>query len=101
MQQNEILDKKYTIFPLCLIVILGLGIRFYYFPFDVPLATDGFFSFVYSTKTIFDGSIPIGFTSTNTGWAYLLSLIFTLSGTTEPLHMMNIQRLVSIIFSNS
>ena len=99
MQKNEMLDKKYTIFPLCLIVILGLVIRFYYFPFDVPLATDGFFSFVYSTKTIFDGSIPIGFTSTNTGWAYLLSVIFTLSGTTEPLHMMNIQRLVSIIFS--
>ena len=99
MQQNEILDKKYTIFPLCLIIILGLGIRFYYFPLDVPLATDGFFSFVYSTKTIFEGSLPIGYTSTNTGWAYLLSLIFTLSGTTEPLHMMNIQRLVSTVFS--
>ena len=83
---------------ICL-AVFGLSLRVIYAPFEVPIATDGFFSFVYSAKTIFEGSLPIGYTSTNTGWAYVLSLVFTLSGTTEPLHMMNIQRLVSIIFS--
>ena len=83
---------------ICL-AVFGLSLRVIYAPLEVPIATDGFFSFVYSAKTIFEGSLPIGYTSTNTGWAYVLSLVFTLSGTTEPLHMMNIQRLVSIIFS--
>ncbi len=46
--------KNVTLFFI-LIFSLGLGIRFWYFPLDVPIAGDGFFSFIYSMKTVFDG----------------------------------------------
>ena len=48
MQQSEILEKKHTIIYLSFLVVVGLGIRLYYFPYDVPIATDGYYSFVYS-----------------------------------------------------
>ena len=52
MQQSEILEKKHTIIYLGFLVVIGLGIRVYYTPFDIPIVTDGFFSFVYAAKTM-------------------------------------------------
>ena len=63
---NHVNSKKNIILYLVLILTLGLTLRFYYFPYDVPIATDGFFSFVYAMKTVFDSSLPIGYTTTNT-----------------------------------
>ena len=53
-QKSYYSEKKQSILFLGLILSLGLGIRFYYFPIDIPIVTDGFFSFVYATKTIFE-----------------------------------------------
>lgn len=86
-------------FLLFLIIFLGLGLRFYYFPFDVPIVTDGFFHFVYGVKTTVDGSFPIGYGVTNTGWANFLSLIFWSFDKSDPMYLMNIQRVTSIIIS--
>ena len=59
MQKSTILEsKKSIIIYFALIISLGLGIRFWYFPLDVPIASDGFASFVYSMKTVFDASLP-------------------------------------------
>ena len=96
---NYINSKKNTILYLVLILTLGFGLSFYYFPDDVPIATDGFFSFVYATKTVFDGGLPIGYTTTNSGWSNFLSLFFVFSDTSDPLHLMDIQRTLSIILS--
>ena len=57
---NYINSKKNIILYLVLILTFGLGLRFYYFPYDVPIVTDGFFSFVYAMQTVFDSSLPIG-----------------------------------------
>ena len=96
---NYVNSKKNIILYLVLILTLGLTLRFYYFPYDVPIATDGFFSFVYAMKTVFDSSLPIGYTTTNTGWSNFLSLFFVFSDTSDPLHLMDIQRTLSIILS--
>jgi len=96
---NHVNSKKNIILYLVLILTLGLTLRFYYFPYDVPIATDGFFSFVYAMKTVFDSSLPIGYTTTNTGWSNFLSLFFVFSDTSDPLHLMDIQRTLSIILS--
>ena len=74
---NKIKPKK-TVIPLSLIVLFGLAVRFYYVPTDLPIVSDGFFDFVYATKTVFEGSLPIGYGTTNTGWANFLSLFFSL-----------------------
>ena len=86
-------------FFLSLIIFLGLGLRFYYFPFDTPIVTDGFFHFVYGIKTTVDGGLPTGYTVTNTGWANFLSLIFWSFDKSDPMYLMNIQRVTSIIIS--
>ncbi len=96
---NYINSKKYIILYLVLILTFGLGLRLYYFPHDIPIVTDGFFSFVYAVKTVFDGSLPVGYTTTNTGWSNFLSLFFVFSDTSDPLHLMNTQRTLSIILS--
>ena len=96
---NYINSKKNIILYLVLIITLGLGLRLYYFPYDVPIVTDGFYSFVYAVKTVFDSSLPVGYTTTNTGWSNFLSLFFVFSDTSDPLHLMDIQRTLSIILS--
>jgi len=96
---NHTNSKKNIILYLVLILTFGLGLRFYYFPYDVPIVTDGFFSFVYAVQTVFDSSLPIGYTTTNSGWSNLLSLFFIFSDTSDPLHLMDIQRTLSIILS--
>ena len=104
MELNKIKDidgiqKKFKIFYLGLIIILGLGIRLYYFPFDIPIANDGFFSFVYASKTIFEQGLPIGYEITNSGWSNFLSMIFFFFDKSDPLYLMEIQRVSSIMFS--
>ena len=76
-----------------------MSIRFYNFPSDIPIVTDGFFSFVYAVKTTFDGHLPIGYATTNTGWANFLSIIFWSFDKSDPMHLMNIQRTTSIVIS--
>ena len=76
-----------TAFFLFLIIILGISIRFFYFPFEVPIVTDGYFSFIYSASTVFSGELPIGYTVGNTGWANFLSLIFSLMEKTDPMYL--------------
>ena len=95
---NYINSKKNIILYLVLILTFGLGLRLYYFPYDIPIVTDGFYSFVYAVKTVFDGSFAVGYTTTNTGWSNFLSLFFVFSDT-DPLHLMNTQRTLSIILS--
>ena len=96
---NKIKPKK-TAISLSLIILLGLAIRFYYVPTDLPIASDGFFDFVYAAKTVFEGSLPVGYGTTNTGWGNFLSLFFSLSDTSDPFYLMQIQRSLSVILSS-
>ena len=95
---NKIKPKK-TVICLSLIVVLGLAMRFYYVPTDLPIVSDGYFEFVYAAKTVFEGSLPIGYNTTNTGWANFLSLFFSLSDTSDPFYLMQMQRSLSIVLS--
>ena len=97
---NYINSKKNIILYLVLILTLGLSLRFYYLPYDVPIATDGFYSFVYAAKTVFEGNLPVGYGTTNSGWANFLALFFSLSDTSDPFYLMQIQRSLSVILSS-
>ena len=97
---NYVNSKKNIILYLGLILTLGLILRFYYLPYDVPIVTDGFYSFVYAAKTVFEGNLPIGYGTTNTGWANFLALFFSLSDTSDPFYLMQVQRSLSVILSS-
>ena len=38
-------------------------------------------SFVYAMKTVFDSGLPVGYTTTNTGWSNFLSMFFVFANT--------------------
>ena len=96
---NYINSKKNIILYLVLILTFGLGLRLYYFPYEVPIVTDGFYFFVYAVKTISVNGLPIDYSTANTGWANFLSVIFMFFDKTNPLHLMDVQRSVSVIIS--
>ena len=101
MESISISVKKWnkTIISLSLIIILGLSIRFVYYPFGVPIVIDSFYDFVYASKTVFDNGLPIGYSVTNTGWANFLSFLFLFFDKTNPSQLMDVQRTASIIIS--
>ena len=48
----KIVEYKKPIISLSLIISFGLFLRFIYFPYDIPIYTDGFFYFVYSVSYV-------------------------------------------------
>lgn len=90
--------SKYTIFVLGIIVI-GLSIRFYYFPFDVPLNLDSLYYFWYSSDIVQIGKLPTDWSPTNNGWPIFVSLFFSIFADSNIQTLMSIQRLLSVIFS--
>ena len=100
LEETEITTNYVIIFGLTCIVGFGVGIRFFYFPHDTPVVTDSFISFIYAAKTVFDGELARGYSVANTGWPYILSFLFMFFDKTDPLQLMNIQRIASIIFSS-
>jgi len=99
LEKKQITSNKLIFFGLSFLIGVGLIFRFFYVTLDVPIVTDGYFSFIYGVKTAFEGALPFGYTVTNTGWANFLSLFFIFSDKTDPLQLMNIQRSLSIIIS--
>ena len=59
LQHKSINSKKNITFYFVLIITLGLVLRLYYTPYDLPIVTDGFFSFVYATETIFQNNLVV------------------------------------------
>ena len=86
------------IFAFSGIILVGLIIRMYYFPYDIPLTLDGLFYFKYAIDTSILGHLP-EYHLTNNGWPVFLSVFFSGTNSENFLDYMTIQRLVSIIVS--
>tara|TARA_B110000014_G_scaffold259051_1_gene246147 strand:- start:351 stop:2018 length:1668 start_codon:yes stop_codon:yes gene_type:complete len=100
IEEKEFSTNYLVIFGLSCIVSFGLIVRFFYFPDDIPIVTDGYISFLYASKTVLDGALPVGYSVVNSGWSYFLSLLFVFSDKMDPLQLMDIQRSTSIVISS-
>ena len=80
-------SKKYRIIFLLVLATFGLGIRLFYFPFDVPLFNDAQGYFWYAIEINLLNYLPntdiaqyangqTGHTIVNNGWPIFLSLVF-------------------------
>jgi len=97
-QKSRIFSKKN--FSLLIIIFsIGILIRFYYLPFDVPIILDGQFYFWYANDMSILGKIPIEYNSHNNFWSSILSIFFSINQTNEILDYMNLQRIISTIIS--
>jgi len=104
MENNNLFTHrliKFTsnkIFAFSGIILVGLIIRMYYFPYDLPLTLDGLFYFKYAIDTSVLGYLP-EYHLTNNGWPVFLSVFFSGTNSENFLDYMTIQRLVSISLS--
>ena len=97
-KRSRIFSKKNFLF-LTIIFVIGIIIRFYYLPFDVPVILDGQFYFWYANDMSILGKIPTEYNAHNNFWSSILSIFFSINQTNEILDYMNLQRIISVIIS--
>lgn len=94
-QQKKIKD----FLPLATIFLVGLGLRVYYFPYELPLIVDSLSYFLYSTETVFLGHLPTTWTPINNGWPMFMSFWFSVVNLENTLQYMQLQRIISLSLS--
>ena len=92
-------SKRARILFLISLGISGLGIRLYFFPYDVPLFDDSQGYFWYAIDMSILNQLPSGHSIINNGWPSFLSIIFQLTNSDNFLDYHNIQRFVGVVFS--
>ena len=90
---------KKPIFFLFTIGIIGLIIRLYYFPFDLPITHDSIDYFSYAVVTSQQGHLPVDWGLTNNGWPIFVSFFFSIFEPQKFLELTYFQRFLSIIIS--
>ena len=97
---NNILKLiKKPIFSLFIIGLMGLIIRFYYFPFGLPVIDDSIDYFSYAVVVSQQGQLPMGWGLTNNGWPVFLSLFFSIFDSQNFLEFTYLQRFLTISIS--
>jgi len=99
-KDNKILKLiKNPFFSLFVIGLIGLTIRFYYFPFDLPIIHDSIDYFSYAMVVSQQGQLPNGWGLTNNGWPVFLSLFFSIFNSENFIEFTYLQRFLTIIIS--
>ncbi len=96
--ETKVVTKKVVI-SLITIIIIGFLIRFYYFPYGIPITLDGLQYFLYAMDTSVLGHLPIGYTLPNNGWPLFLSIFFSIFHLDNFLDYIALQRVLTIIIS--
>jgi len=91
---------RYTVL-LLMIIGLSVGIRFYFFPSDIPLTEDALYYFWYSSDIYQIEKLPDHWSPTNNGWPIFVSIFFTIFDSKDIFTLMQIQRLLSVLISIS
>jgi hypothetical protein len=100
-----VIEKKIDFFlnnqylMLLIIGISALLIRLYYFEPDIPFALDNLTYFSYSFDVSVQGNLPSGYSPVNNGWPAFVGIFFSIFHFDEPIHYMQLQKIISIIFS--
>ena len=82
------------------IFFVGLGIRFFYLPYELPLVADSMDNFTYATAINYLGHLPMDYTPANNGWPIFLSFWFSIINLDNSLQYMELQRIISVILSS-
>ncbi len=93
-------SNKVVIFVLFCIISIGLVIRFFYFPYGVPLSLDSVSYFSYAINISQTGNFPVNYDLVNNGWPTFLSPFFTILKFDSFLEYMDTQRIISLVISS-
>ncbi len=95
---TEFLLNKPKIF-IPILILSSLILRFFYLPFELPVASDAFVYFSYATDIATLGGFP-NYLISNDGWAIFLSFFFMILPSDEFMDYMLTQRILSVILSS-
>jgi len=84
---------------LFIIFTVGIIVRLYYLPFDLPLVLDAQHFFWYANDMSILKEIPVEYNAHNNLWSSFLSLFFSMNSSNNILDYMNLQRMLSTIIS--
>ncbi|RZD38977.1 MAG: hypothetical protein CXT78_14480 [Thaumarchaeota archaeon] len=96
--KNLLKFSKYT-WILLGIILLASIIRFYYFPFKIPLSSDALYYFWYSSDIFQIEKLPNDWSPLNNGWPIFVSLFFNVFDSKDAFTLMQIQKLLSVVSS--
>ena len=99
LMQSSSINRTQTILIILLVAIAGLLIRLVFYPYNIPVSADALNSFSYSIALARGDIFPDGYLINKFGWSVFLSSFFAISGATEMIDFMNIQRMLSVIVS--
>ena len=98
--KTELISNMKIKLALVIIFSVGLGVRFLYFPYDLPLVADALDNFTYATGINYYGNLPTEWTPPSNGWPIFLSFWFSIVNLDNTLQYMQLQRIISIILSS-
>ena len=89
-------NSKMIIVFLLGIILSGLFLRLYYFPYDIPVSLDAGYYFWYANDLSLSRQFPEHSLSTNNAWPTLLSFFFSIFHFDNALDYMSLQRYLSV-----
>lgn len=93
------LTKLHLIIIFSSIGLIGLFLRIYYLPIEIPIILDGLLFFWYANDISLLGSLPLDYTPANNGWPIFLSFFFQMFDSSNFMDYMILQRLVTATLS--
>ena len=95
----QIISNKRVVISFSAIFFVVLGLRFFYFPHELPLISDAIDNFTFATSINFLGYLPVEWAPANNGWPIFLSFWFSIISLENSLDYMQMQRIISVILS--
>lgn len=92
-------SQKTVVILLCIIVIAGIGFRFIFSHFELPLNSDNLQYFLYAIDQSLGESVN-SFKMHNPGWPLFLSFFFTIFDSNNYFDFMALQKIISIVISS-
>jgi O-antigen/teichoic acid export membrane protein len=99
LEEKLIFKPKYLILSIVVVFSIGLFLRLYYFPYNIPLVLDALQFFQYASDVTVLGHLPTSYSFANNGWPIVLSFFFSISHLGNVLDYMNLQRAITVSLS--
>ena len=96
-----VLKKQNQIILLIVFFTISIICRWIITPFDIPLSLDSLQYFLVANDISYDKKFSEFYNKPNLGWPILLSIVFKIIQVVEIIDLMNIQRVISLIFSSA
>lgn len=97
---NFFINKKFILIALFSISLIGFVIRLSFVSYEIPVTLDALIYFWYAIDFSQTGIFPSSYSdATNNLWPTFLGLIFSLFNSENFLDFMNLQKIISVIFS--